>query len=180
MRIDRQGEERLRRRKSRPGPSAVVAAKEPRLARVPVAAESIHGLALRLEHVEVDVAPQRDRAPASAGVARRDQAEERRIVPDAARVAGPEEAIGTDDSEAHRVLVEPGDALGTVGRVHPEKAGVGGDEQRPVGRVAAEAVDVDDPWVARRTRWTRGVVRLTAARDEERGGDRGDQRPSHR
>jgi hypothetical protein len=49
--------------------------------------------------------------------------------------------------------VEPGDALcGLVARTHPEQASVRGDEQRTVGRIAAEAVYVDDTGITGRDR----------------------------
>ena len=75
-------------------------------------------------------------------------------------MAGAEEAVGPDDSEAHRVLVAATDPLGPpVAGFDPVEAGVRGDEERLVGRVDAEPVHVHRSGV--------GARRLIATTDED-------------
>ena len=92
--------------------------------------------------MEVRLAEQRQRLPALAAVAGADQAEQWREILARVRVARAEEAVGTDDGEAHRVLLVIADALGLAAGVAKEP-GVGGDVERAVLRVDSESVDVD-------------------------------------
>jgi hypothetical protein len=59
-------------------------------------------------------------------------------------VAGAEEAVRADDREAHRVLVAAADPLRfPLVRLDPVEARVSGDEESIVGRIDAQAMDVD-------------------------------------
>ncbi len=60
-----------------------------------------------------------------------------------ARVARPEESVGADDGEAHRVLVPSGNTQRfPLALPETEKSGVARDEQGTVGGVDTEAVHV--------------------------------------
>jgi hypothetical protein len=61
---------------------------------------------------------------------------------------GAKEAVRAHDREAHRVLEPVADPFGLpLTRINPVQAGVGGDEERPVGGVDAESVHVHRPRV---------------------------------
>jgi len=73
-----------------------------------------------------------------------DQPEERRKVLTRVRVTRTEETIGPDDREPHRVLeIVSHASCGALAFSRTEEAGVSCDEERPVGRVDTEAVDVN-------------------------------------
>ena len=59
-------------------------------------------------------------------------------------MARSEEVVGSDNREAHRVLIAVPDALRSVGSTgRTEEARVRGDEECPVLRVHSEPVDVN-------------------------------------
>lgn len=125
-----------------------------------------------LKHVEVDIASERDRLPAAACVAGLDESEEGRIA-GLAGMPGAKEAIRPDDAEAHGVLEQAGDACRcNVVWGDAEQAGVGGDHESSVGRIAAQPVDMDDAGVRRsgRRRILRGAP--TAREDWDQEPDR--------
>jgi hypothetical protein len=78
--------------------------------------------------VEITLAHERDRLPASSPVIGADEAQEGWEAVAAVGVSRPQEPVGADDREAHRVLEAVPDALGLVfafGRA--EQTRVGGD-----------------------------------------------------
>ena len=118
--------------------------------------------------MEVGFTVQRHGFPRAAGVARLDQAEERRKVVPAVGMAGAEEVIGTDDGEAHRVLEAVADALRAAGIARrAEEASVRGDEERAIRGIETESVNVDLPGVVGPGRGA-GLGRFIAARGDHR------------
>jgi hypothetical protein len=131
--------------------------------------------------MEVGLAGERDRLPRLASVGRFDQPEQRRqalrlrLVE--VRVPRAEEAVRADDREAHRVLVAVADALGLpFALVDAVEAGVGGDEERVVGRVHAETVHVHRPGVCGGSAGERLVVVIRREPQDRPGGDQADER----
>jgi hypothetical protein len=102
--------------------------------------------------MEVDLAEQRGRLPAAAGVPALDQPEQRRPasleqlrIPEV-RVATRNKMVGADHGEAHGVQVAIRDPAG-IAIPDDEEAGVGRSMQRTIPRVDPEAVDMDEAGV---------------------------------
>jgi hypothetical protein len=144
VRVDREVEERSKPAHHVPRPTFVIR-DEQAIACYVVAVDA----SLReAPNVKVGVAEKGHRGPTAGGVGRLDESEERRTVRLHVRVAGPQEAVCSNDRESHGVLVAVPNArrFSAVAR-RAEETGMRRDEERAISRVHAQAVDVNRPGI---------------------------------